>query len=243
MKSLLLLLAAAALFMLAACPKQPGQPAAGEYRANPGAKAEPTAPVASAPPAAQAPESPGAPKGKLELDGLYVGLDIGSVLKHIPPQWQTSPTWAPGAKDRTGIVTYNAPPTPPVKGAVTPPAVSTFAFLDGKLVAAKNVRPGTSQADYDRWSADTSAKFGAPSAALPEFAGKCEFLTLMNYSPPDGKSVVWTNTKLQQVLALQYSPSMGMAIYLLADVQGFNKVQQATMSPAGNSAPAPQPGS
>lgn len=241
MKSLLLLLMAFVLAVFSACPKNSGQPADTANAAKTGALPKPQVAAPAAPPVAAAPAPPGAPNSRLELDGLYIGMDTASVRKQIPADWKGEPTWVKGSNDTTGYLTSSAPSTPPDKGVISPPAVVTYFFLEGKLVAALHVKPGTSQADYDRWVAESTAKYGPSGAATPDFAKNCEFLAQLKFPPPDGKTVVWNNAELLQVLALQYSPSMGMAQYMLVDVQAYSKVQQAIMAQPGNSTPPPAP--
>jgi hypothetical protein len=243
MKPLLLALIAVTLLALTACPKQPGGTASSATAAKPASPQAPQVAAPSAQPAAPAPPPPGAPKGQLALDGLYIGMDVAKALAQIPSQWEGQPQWAPNAKDRTGYITATAPSKPPQKGVMTPPEVRSYFFLEGKLVAALQAAPGTSQADYDRWVAANNANYGPSSDALPEYAKNCEFLDRLKYPPPDSKSVVWDDAGLQQVLALQYTPAMGMATYMLADALNYAKVTQAIMSQPGNSAPpAPPPG-
>jgi hypothetical protein len=245
MKPLSVLLAVLALFALGACHKQPGGIASNAASAKSGALPKPQAPATTAPPAAPIPSPPGAPSARLELDGLYIGLDIASTRKHIPSDWKGEPRWAPNGQDSTGVITCTAPTPPAQKGAISPPAVVTYFFFEGKLVAALQVKPGTSQADYDRWVADSNTKYGPSGTGAPDFAKNCEFLSQLKFPPPDGVNVVWNNVELQQVLALQFSPSMGLAQYMLVDVAGSSKVQQAIMSapgPVNATPPAAPPG-
>lgn len=241
MKSLSLILTMLALLMLAACPKQPGQPMGTANKAKPGALPKPQVAEPSSAPVTATPAPPSAPDARLELDALYIGQDSASVRQQIPADWKGEPTWVKDTNESTGYMTYTAPSAPPNKGVMTPPAVVTYFFLEGKLVAALHVKPGTSQADYDRWVADCSAKYGPSGNAAPDFAKSCEFLAQLKYPPPDGLTVVWNNAGLMQVLALQFSPSMGMAQYMLVDVQAYSKVQQAIMAQPGNSAPPASP--
>jgi len=234
MKSLLLLLMAFVLAVFSACPKNLGQPEGTANAVKSGALPKPPVAAPEAAPVAAAPAPPGSPNARLELDGLYIGMDTASVRKQIPADWKGDPTWVKDTNETTGYMTCSAPTTPPNKGVISPPAVVTYFFLEGKLVAALHVKPGTSQADYDRWVAESTAKYGPSGAAVPDFAKNCEFLAQLKFPPPDGKTVVWNNAGLMQVLALQYSPMMGQAQYMLADVQAYSKVQQAIMAQPGN---------